>query len=255
MKQPSFNLLLDFEATGIDPKRARIIEVGALLTDENWQPIQDWTAFVYQPEALPLTDEVRRVTNITEEMLEKSGIPIREMFEKLEANGPMMKPSYIIAYNKDYDENLYRVEYERTFGKFADTPPWLCAMRDLEPNYQHKCWKLSHLALDHGISVDPSKLHRALADVYLMRRMLEKVGHTADQMFEFQQSPWITLQAVIPKPWDDGGRGKDEAIKLGYSWETPKGSDLKFDKCWVKRVKEGQVQSEIQRAPFKVKQL
>lgn len=259
----SFNLLIDFEATGVKPESARIMEVGALLVDENWQPIKNNTGFsklVYQPETFPIPDEVKKVTGLNEQMLENDGIPLRSMFEELgryviDTIGPVVI-NYHTAYNAEYDKGVYEAEWERVYGQHIGwATPWICAMRDLEPNYAFKCWKMSHLALDHGIPVDPNGLHRAINDVQLMRSMLEKVAVPARAMFEFQQMPWVVLSAAIPKPWEDGGRGKDEAVKLGYAWEMPRGSSQKFEKLWVKQVKASQVDFEIKRAPFKVKQL
>lgn len=257
MKHKSFNLLIDFEATSIDPKTARIIEVGAVMTDENWKELGAYSAFVLQPAAMPLPEEIKKITNITDEMLETQGIPLRQMFDELKTFSRSFEADegFLVAYNREYDEVLYNTEFERTFSQFAGHNHWVCAMRDLEVNYNFKCWKLSHLALDHGLAVDPKGLHRAIADVRLMREMLEKLAVPAEAMFEFQQMPWHVLQAVIPGPWQDGGKGKAEAVKLGYSWETPRGSQQKFEKCWVKQVKANQAEKEIQRAPFKVRTL
>jgi DNA polymerase-3 subunit epsilon len=252
----NFNLIIDFEATSVEPTTARIIEVGAMIVDDNWQERGRYSAFVLQREVLPLPEEITRITHITDQMLEAQGIPLRKMFEELaEFLSPVGTPDYIVAYNREYDETLYNTEFQRLYSQFAGQNHWVCAMRDLEVNYNFKCWKLSHLALDHGLAVDPNGLHRAINDVELTRRMLEKLAVPASAMFEFQQMPWTVLQAKIPKPWEDGGKGKSEAVKLGYAWETPRGSKEKFEKCWVKQVKQNKLDEEIKRAPFKVAQL
>lgn len=248
----SFNLLIDFEATGVDPKEARIMEVGALITEEDWTPVANMNALVYQPETFPIPEEVKKVTNLDEDTLAKEGIPLRDMFERIFDFIQPYNVNYFVAYNREYDENLFNAEYERVYKKVAPKSQWVCAMKDIEKNYEFKCWKMSHLALDHGVAVDPNGLHRAINDVLLMRTMLEKLAVTAQTMFEFQNMPWSILQAKIPKPWEDGGKGKDLAVKLGYSWETPRGSQQKFEKCWVKKVKVSQVEMEIKRAAFKV---
>ncbi len=255
MNKQNFNLIIDFEATAVDPKKALIIEVGAMAVDDKWQELGRYSAFVLQPEALPLPEEIIRITNITDSMLETQGITLRKMFEELAEFLDGGIPDFTVAYNREYDETLYNTEFTRLYGQFAGKQNWVCAMRDLEPNYNFKCWKLSHLALDHGIPVDPNGLHRAIADVELTRQMLEKLAIPAEAMFEFQQMPWVVLQAMIPKPWEDNGKGKAEASKLGYRWESPDNGTTKFDKSWVKQVKLSQLEAEIKRAPFKVKQL
>jgi hypothetical protein len=50
--------------------------------------------------------------------------------------------------------------------------------------------------------------------------------------------------------------GKAQAQKIGYSWQTARGTDGPvFDKCWVKRVKENEIEAEKARAPFKITRL
>ena len=116
--------------------------------------------------------------------------------------------------------------------------PWLCAMKDIEQNYAHKSWKLSHLALGYGITVNPKELHRAINDVELMRQTMQASGATLESIVDFKNEPWVYLIAQVQGPWVDGGKSTGEAKALGYTFERAEGDDTKtFTKSWVKRVK------------------
>jgi elongation factor P hydroxylase len=71
-------------------------------------------------------------------------------------------------------------------------------------------------------------------------------------MFEFQQEPWVIMAAHTIEPWKDAGKGRDLVKKHGFSWETPKGHDVKIEKSWVKAVKSRHMDAAIESFPFKV---
>jgi DNA polymerase III alpha subunit (gram-positive type) len=254
-------LLIDFETTGVDTTKDRIIEIGAQLVDEKWDIIGQVSCLVKGEDYPPLTHDITRITKITQDVLDKEGLAPAEAFKLL---GDMAGPdlNYAIAFNRNFDENIFKAEMARqAFGLMPGINnliqiPWLCAMVDIETNYQFKSWKLAHLALEYDVAVNPKELHRAINDVELMRKMLAASGATAQAMYAFQQTPWTFIRAIIPAPWEDGGKGKAEAQKLGYSWETAKGTDgPKFEKAWIKRVKATHVENEIKQATFKVREI
>jgi DNA polymerase III epsilon subunit-like protein len=252
-------LIIDFEGTGLDTSKESIIEIGAQLVDDKFNPLSSLSVLVRAEQRI--SPEIEKITGITQAEVDAEGIPLGAAMGML-SHVLTDEVGYIIAYNREYDEALFRTEMVR--HEICALPsvnqvlnlPWLCAMRDIERNYEFKCWKLSHLALDYGIAVDPAKLHRAINDVELTRKMLQASGVTALQMYQYQTTPWAYLQALIPAPWTDGGKGKAEASKLGYSWEKAKGTDAPvFEKAWVKRVKEHKIEDELKQAPFQVRQL
>lgn len=245
-------LLIDFEATSVDPNTARILEIGAMLCDNNLDPLKEYNTLVWESNYPQLTPEVSKVTNITMEMLEKAALRPQEAWSEFNEHFKGEDIEYVIAYNKKYDEVLFKAEAERSLARgFRQVnqiyeAPWLCAMEDIESNYAIKCWRQSHLALEYGIAVDPKKLHRALGDVHLMRQILKAADVTADDMYAFQSEPWTYLVAEVPAPWTDGGKGVAKAKGYGFSWEKvssdPTGTV--FSKSWVKRVKKRWVERE-----------
>lgn len=252
-------LLIDFEATSVDARTARILEIGAMITDEKFvcNPILGMSQLVWEPGYPALTPEVAKVTNLTTEMLVSEGIPARSAFIDLARIADSAKPAFVIAYNSIYDYQLFLAECAR--NNVEDWPgirhlmsvPWLCAMTDIETNYQFKSWRLMHVALEYGVTVNPKELHRALADVELTRKMLEASGTSPTEMFEFQQEPWIFVQAITKKPWEDGSKSNDIAKSLGFRWQRAAGSEREFKNQWVKRIKQRHL-AELQKTTLKI---
>lgn len=248
-------LIIDTETTGVNTDTDFIIEIGAQLVLDDWAVIGEFNSLIKNPANPVLSDEITRITGITQSDIDERGNDLKDALESLLVVAG--EPDIVVAYNSEFDEGIFKTELARN-GLLAPAllkDPWLCAMKDLESNYEKKCWKLSHLALDYGVAVDPAKLHRAIGDVDLTRQMLIKAKASPVEMMNFKRTPWIVVNALIPAPWTDGGKGKLEATKLGYSWETPKGTQEKYEKQWVKRIKAHKLEDEIQNAPFKIRQI
>jgi inhibitor of KinA sporulation pathway (predicted exonuclease) len=244
---------LDFEATGDDAKNDHITEVGArelILNGNTYQPGAGLQQFVFEPGYPKLSEFIQELTGITDKMLEDDGIPPKEMMEK--HLFPMMeKVDYVLAHNKSYDQTLLHSVATR-YGLTPPNKPWICTYTEIPYADKYKCKKLAHLALDHGLKMDGRSLHRALDDVELMLELVTTKYNFKD-ILVYASSPWVYLRAIIPAPWTDGGVGKQQATKLGYSWQCARGTEKPvFEKCWVKRVKDFQKASEIANAPFKV---
>lgn len=259
MSHQSFSLIIDFEATGVDPKEARPLEIAVMAVDSHtMEPESGFSEVIYDTDYPEIPQKIHDLTGISMTELHHKGRKFADVMWQLDKfigsiNGPV---DYVIAYNKEYDYNLLVAESERRNIKYpVQIMQWLCAMRDVKANYKHKCWKLSHLALDHGISVDPTNLHRAMSDVSLTQRMLQHIKCSAHDMFNYNQVPWVVLQALIPEPWKDGGKGVELAKARGYGWETVKGSEKKVAKSWVKQIKMTDLEEERDYSPFQFREI
>jgi hypothetical protein len=85
-----------------------------------------------------------------------------------------------------------------------------------------------------------------------MRRMLVASKTTPLAMRRFKDEDWVYLQAIVSKPWEDGGASVAMAKKHGYSFEKARGdySGKEFSKSWIKRVKQSKAQKEKDLVPF-----
>lgn len=253
---------IDFEATGLDTTKERIIEVGAVLFNaaDEWAPIAEMSTLVWEPGIVNPPD-AERVNGISNAELQAKGVPLQVALNDLDTLA--RKAKYFIAHNKGYDEQIFKAELYRLrdngakdFGFEWLSLPWLCSIEDVVHPAHISCRKLSHMAVDYGIVVDPATLHRAVGDIRLMGACLHAGKHSLDAIVKMAETPWVTVQAVVPKPWTDDGKGKDAAKALGYGWEkAPRTNGPTYSQSWVKRIKADKVEDERTNAPFKVKVL
>jgi DNA polymerase III epsilon subunit-like protein len=246
--------IFDVETTGFDPKVDRIIEVGAMVVDgESWAPEGGAQGLVWEPGYPALTPEVEEVTGISQALLEREGRPLSEVVNDI---GHFVddEVAFVIAHNSPFDEGFFREEMMRTGLSLNPkmawllSTPWLCSIQDISHPPRFKCRKLSHLALDYGLSVDPKQLHRAMGDVELLRRLLAVSGATAQGMYEYSQIPTVVVAADVS--YDN----REQASSRGYKWQKLYigGKEKEFTKQWVKAVKKNMLENEETSVPFKV---
>ena len=87
--------------------------------------------------------------------------------------------------------------------------------------------------------MDPTKLHRAVDDVDLLIKMLDRAVFDWESFAKAATSPKVIVKAVVPNPKNDNGVGKDKAKSLGFRWQEIDG--LKFPYTWCKRVRESDI--------------
>jgi DNA polymerase III alpha subunit (gram-positive type) len=185
---------------------------------------------------MKLSEEIIAITRISQEDVD-SGADEESILALTD-----LKADFFIAHNKSFDEKFY-VQTLKKFGLYSDIP-WLCTIEDFEHPEKFKCRKLSHLALDYGIAIDPSKLHRASADVAILVKMLEIIKPNFSQMLSDLKLPSIKVRAIIPKPWEDDKIGSTKASKCGFKWDG---------KMWVKNIKEKNYQTEKDKLGYEIK--
>jgi DNA polymerase III subunit epsilon len=238
---------VDVETTGTDKALSRITEIGAALfeatEDGIYTPVgTPYSTLVWDESYPKQSEEVLRVTGITDEQLRAEGKSPKEAIAgALTAIG---QAQYVIAYNKQFDEVLIAAECVRIGLPTIPAANWLCAYQDVKYEEHFKCRKLSHLALDHGIIVEPDTLHRAIGDVQLMFQLLTKRRCTIAQMLAMSQEPWAIITAQVS--FND----KEKAKARRYSWE--KVDDKTYPKKWVKKIKLGELAKEQAEAGFPV---
>jgi DNA polymerase III epsilon subunit-like protein len=245
-------LLLDTETTGLDFANDRITEIGAMVVSEDFQDVEEgFNTLVWDQSYPVITEEITELTGITTAELVEAGESPAFAFNEVTKLIQRHEVEKIIAYNEEFDRNMWAAELNRQGLPIEQGMAinWACALKDHKPNYKCKSWKLMHVALDHGVPVDPSTLHRAIADVELMRQMLVASGATLDKLLAYRNSPYVYLRAKVQKPWEDGGKSTDLAKAHGFSWEKAKGDSRVFEKTWVRRIKECDLK-EVGQFPF-----
>jgi DNA polymerase III epsilon subunit-like protein len=255
--------LVDFETNGFDPKENRATEFGALLLSTDDYSAPPGISHLLYDEGYPeQSDTIVDVTGITTEMLLEYGIPfayaLSQMIAMFEEHG---WPEYFLAHNASFDRSFFQSEMKRCKPTLLQAYTqeqmehlfglkWLCSIQDIHHPDKFKCKKLSHLALDYGMPIDPSTLHRAFDDVTLLACMLEKMKVSWQSVVDRFHKPWLVVRAMIPQPWDDDGVGKAMAASCGFRWQDL--GDLNFPKMWVKKIKAEDIISEKEKLGYEI---
>lgn len=228
--------IIDTETTGLDPETDKVIEIAAVLVDTKLGCIVNvYSALVHSPE-----NPAAYVNHIPQEALDLE-IARKPMLEPIRA---MISYSHcIVAHNADFDRPLTERLFIDQLGWKIDKP-WVCSLKDIRfpQDYDGRhlspkargSRKLTHLAVDHGISpIFGEKAHRAVTDVMILAQLILKIDREGINSLENQvieaQKPKEIYQAIVPPPWEDGGRGKEMAKACGFSYNAS-------DKRWEKRM-------------------
>jgi DNA polymerase III subunit epsilon len=235
---------LDFETTGLDTSKDRITEAGIVLWEvETKRPLTALGIFYYDETYPKLSDEITRLTGITDAMLKEFGTAPAANLEWLEGYCQKHAVEHIIAHNgENFDKPLLQAELKRhhIHAPFLSQLPWIDTKTDLPFATEPASRRLNHLALDAGF-INPFA-HRAVFDVLTMCRVLS--NYDFNQVVEYSKIPFITVRAMVE--YADRQLAKDQR----YTWE--KLGDRTFQKSWVKRIKENKFEDEKKICKFPV---
>lgn len=247
----------DTETTGVNPTIDRITEIGAVVfkhgTDNRNTPLGKYNALVYDEGQPEQTEEIVEITGITNEMLKDEGIALTIALSNLTTLfNEIGWPDAFLAHNAPFDKRMLHSAINRLDLLHDDTRklmeiPFVCSLSDIKYSKRQRCKQLSHLALDMGIMVDPTKLHRASDDCELLVELVTKMQVDFRALLQYSEQPDIIIRAVVPIPFGrsgDGGKGKDAAKAAGFNWQTPNGTDLVFTNMWVKKIKMSDLPAE-----------
>lgn len=229
---------LDFETTGLDHQKDRITEMGACLWDvEMKRPLMTVGVFMHEEGFPSLSPEIVRLTGLTDDILREFGTAPKANFDWLESFVSKHKVDYVVAHNgENFDKPFLLAELARHCVDSAQLRilPWIDTRTDIPFPSEPDSRRLRHLALDCGF-INPFE-HRAVFDVLTMLKVLSH--YPIEQVIEYQKIPWAVVRAVVS--YDN----RELAKKQRYSWE--KVGDKNYPKWWVKKVKETQLQAEIE---------
>lgn len=238
---------LDLETTGFDTANDRVTEIGAVLWEvETKRPLVTQSCFLVDEGILQKMENpevsgmMSRICGITREMLTEFGRPPAEVFGQLATFIDRHRPDFIVAHNgENFDRPLLGSELNRHKVNVVQQA-WIDTRTDIPFAVEPDSRKLKHLALDAGF-INPFA-HRAVFDVLTMLRVLS--NYDIHAIIEYAKIPFVTVRAKVG--YDDRQLAKDQR----YSWE--KLGEKTYPKCWVKRIKENKLATEIQACKFEV---
>lgn len=238
---------LDFETTGLDLKNDRVTEIGYVLWDtEEKKPLQIVNKFLWDFAYPPITEEITRLTGITQDLLTEFGVEPRSVWDGLAEFCGTTKVEYIVGHNgENFDKPFLLAELDRAGLQHAYLRglPWIDTRTDLPFLQEPDSRKLRHLALDAGF-INFFE-HRAVFDVLTMLRVM---GHyDFATIVEESKIPFVTVRAMVS--YED----RELAKAQRFSWE--KCGDKTYNKQWVKRIKLNKLDAEKAKCNFQLVQL
>ncbi|MCI8400520.1 MAG: type I-E CRISPR-associated endoribonuclease Cas2 [Lachnospiraceae bacterium] len=157
---------LDIETDGLDFEKSKIIEIAAIVADEEEIKLS-WNALIKQDTALP--PQIVELTHITDEMLDR-GIELDDALRQL---SDIVKGRTVVCFNKSFDITFLDRGFrdnnlEDPFGRVIDALALARKrVRDID-NY-----RLGSLAEYFGVSCEQ---HRALPDCETLYRVFLKLN-------------------------------------------------------------------------------
>lgn len=227
-------IFLDLETTGLNPDQDEIIEIGMVPftygPEGQIYSVENPYSKLREPSET-ISEEITKITNITNEMVQGKTIDPDEVFEFVKQAG------LIIAHNASFD----RVFLEKFSPQFADKP-WACSMSQIpwkEEGFDGT--RLSHIAAGLGFFYEA---HRAVEDC---NAGIEVLSHTLPISGERALSKLLTEARQDTKRiwavnapydfkdilkargyrWNDGNDGRHKAWYLDVS-EEAYGSECRF---------------------------
>lgn len=204
-------VVIDVETTGLNNRTDSIIEIGLRqflfnkATGEFLKCGDSYSAF--QDPGKPLSDEVKRITGITDDMV------VGQHIDWTRVDSLLTEANLIIAHNAAFDR-----PFIDKHSKVSPNKTWACSVKQIDWSSKgYPSQKLEILSIFHGFFTDA---HRALHDAEAMLYLLSHVdGHTRkpylDELLRNARRPCVKIVAAN-SPFES----KDFLKQRGYSWDT-----------------------------------
>lgn len=178
-------LSLDFETSGLDFEKDRVIEIGAVLFSTGQQKCLDNFGRLVNTD-VPITQEITGLTGIHQSALDRFGYPEDESLEILQYM--IETADFLIGHNVlRFDKFIYEAWCRRSNLPIQDRL-WIDTMIDIRG---HEGKKLSYLAADHGIlNLFP---HSAMADCQTVLAIANK--YDIDDLVKRANTPTVIVRA------------------------------------------------------------
>lgn len=227
---------LDFESSGLDFEKDRIIEVGMVMWDSELHQPTRLEGFLVRPKDdidPKHWAEAEKIHGIAWETVDQYGMPEDRALTLVETW--LTTAEVVIAHNgKIFDEPMlaaWAARYKRTMPKRL----WIDTRTDLP---RPLTGKLMYLAAEHGF-LNPFS-HRAVFDAMTMMKILD--CYDIPTVIERAKIPSIMVQALVTY------ENRDKAKERGYQWMRWHGQKER----WVRQIKDHEVAGEQAEAPFKI---
>ena len=225
-------LSLDFETTGINKEKDRVIEFGAVLYSSTQRKCLDNQGSLVRTD-VPISNEITEITGITQAAVNKFGYDSDSSLQTVIEL--MTAADYVIGYNVRRFDKPVLENWAKRAGVELPNKLWIDLFADLPWTVTRG--KLSHVAADHGIlNLFP---HSALADCQTVLAILGK--YSPELILERAKSPEVVLRSHQE-------RNNNDIVKQApwkFRWNPPRS-------IWWKPVKAADVDEVVAKAPFRI---
>lgn len=229
-------LSFDLETTGLDAVKDRPIEVGAILYSTGQRKCIESAGYLVKSD-VPVSEEITKITGITQAAVDKFGFPSAEALDNLNAMAEVADAfigQNCIRFDKRFYDNWCNREQKSTVNKL-----WIDTRTDL-PGVEGK--HLGYMAADAGfLNMFP---HAALSDSQTVIKLLEhysiKNGPSyLDSVVARAQSPTIVILAHQSRA------DNDLAKRMKFRWNPDR-------KIWWLTAKQMDLSDIVSKAKFDV---
>lgn len=233
---------IDIETTGLDFEKDHVTEIAWIIKEVGDPKAFVQKSFFVRPaEDLFLTAEIEQLTKIKMKHLlygEALHFVLAEVALDLENYGV----DYIVAHNGEgFDKPFLSTKGTGAKGiaRLFETP-WIDTSMDCVYPPDCRYTNLMYVAAYFGF-LNPFS-HSALFDIATTLKVLDQFPF--DQVVARAKSPWCVVEAGVSY------ETKELAKARRYSWENL--GNIKYSKKWVKKIKECDLEKEMNDAPFPV---
>lgn len=230
---------IDLETTGLDTENDHITEIGYVLIDTEIKKPLICRSHLIRLDGVVVPDLITEITSITTDMLVGYGETPSKVLIDLDLR--MNEADYIVAHNGNAFDKPFLYRWAKSFSIKLPDKPWLDTYEDVPYPKHYRYRNLTYLAAEHGF-INPFP-HAALFDTMAMMKILSH--YEIKDVIARHKTPWVVLRAMV-----DYDR-REDAKKQGYQWQNV--GNKTYTKCWVKRVKQDEVEEEIDKVSFQVK--
>lgn len=163
-------VVLDLETDGLNPFNDNIIEIGAVKVGEKQENFQRFIKIERK-----LSEEIKSLTRIDDEMLEEKGIPLKRALEEFIK---FIGDTSILGYNVAFDIKFLNSSLEKEGLAKINNKVYDIMQFVKKDNLFLNNYKLETVLKSYGI--DEKVPHRALEDAILEEKLIHKVNKLWD---------------------------------------------------------------------------
>jgi DNA polymerase III subunit epsilon len=223
---------IDLETTGLDPRTNEIIEIGTLIvtfTNEDEFIDVDFTNNQLQQPTKPISEEITKITGITNESVEGKSINWQLIEDKL------IDVDLVICHNAYFDRNFMELQTPKNFSQLIESKPFGCSSRGVDwRSLGYEGAKLEYLNLKMGYFYNG---HRALIDCWATLNLFVQNQEAFEKLKESVRQKEVLICAT-----NVDYNKKDDLKKRNYRWSD---GSSNLPKSWWTAIPEERYDEEI----------